>query len=287
MERLPVTLPHPESLVLQPEYDFVIVGSGGGSMVAAIFAKLAGLNPVILEKRDKIGGSTGFSGGVWWVPNNHVIKRFGVADSRELAERYMDATVNFVGKGTSPARREAFLDEAPEMIRFLEDQGMQFEYPDGWSDYYDDRDGGQPRGRSLTAAPYDLRNLGPWADKLARYMPFNGIPFPSLPLIRMLMFKKTFYAKAIMARLAFAMAKNKPPMRRHLLLGRKFQARLQIPGGRLTGNQTAKRMPVAITLRIIENPWCAAPCSPDPRAGASPGIRVVRRFGQPRDCPKT
>lgn len=221
-----MALPPPESFVLQSEYDFVIVGSGGGSMVAAIYAKLAGLNPVILEKRDKIGGSTGFSGGVWWVPNNHVIKRFGVQDSRELAERYFAATVDFVGKGTAPARRDAFLDEAPEMIQFLEDQGMEFEYPDGWSDYYDDRDGGQPRGRSLTAVPYDIRKLGPWQDFLSRSATFDGIPLPSLPLIKMLMFKRTFYAKAIMARLAFAIAKNKILGRRIVAHGGAIQGRM-------------------------------------------------------------
>ncbi|WP_245798754.1 FAD-binding protein [Sphingopyxis flava] len=204
----------------------MIVGSGGGSMVAAIYAKLAGLKPVILEKRDKIGGSTGFSGGVWWVPNNHVLKRHGVEDSRELAERYMNATVDFVGKGTTPARRKAFLDEAPAMIQFLEEQGMEFEYPDGWSDYYDDRDGGQPRGRSLTAVPYDIRKLGPWQDLLSRYAGFDGIPFPSLPLIRMLMFKRTFYAKKIMARLAFAIAKNKVLGRRIVAHGGAIQGRM-------------------------------------------------------------
>lgn len=230
-------LPPPESLVLQSEYDFVIVGSGGGSMVAALYAKMAGLSPVILEKRDKIGGSTGFSGGVWWVPNNHVIKRHGVEDSKELARRYFAATVDFVGKGTTPARREAFLDEAPAMIRFLEEQGMSFEYPDGWSDYYDDRDGGQPRGRSLTAEPFDLRNLGPWQDSLSRYAPFDGVPFPSLPLIKMLMFKRVFYAKVIMARLAFAIAKNR-------LLGRRIVAH----GGAIQGRMLEMTLKRSIPL---------------------------------------
>nr|WP_246415690.1 FAD-binding protein [Novosphingobium taihuense] len=241
-------MPPPESFVLEPEYDFVIVGSGGGSMVAAILAQLAGLKPVILEKRDKFGGSTGFSGGVWWVPNNHIIKRFGVQDTRELAERYMDATVDFVGKGTTPQRRKAFLDEAPEMIRFLEEQGMQFEYPDGWSDYYDDRDGGQPRGRSLTAVPYDIRKLGPWEEKLSRYMGFNGIPFPSLPLIRMLMFKKTWEAKGIMARLALAIAKNK-------LLGRRVHAHGSAIQGRMLEMTLKRGIPLFggfATDRLVE-----------------------------------
>ena len=46
-------------------FDFVIVGSGGGSMIAAIAVKDAGKEPVILEKTDRVGGSTALSGGVF------------------------------------------------------------------------------------------------------------------------------------------------------------------------------------------------------------------------------
>ncbi len=221
-----MALPAPESLKLENEYDFIIVGSGGGSMAAALYAKKAGLNPVILEKLDKIGGSTGFSGGVWWVPNNHVIKRHGVHDTKELANRYMDATVDFVGKGTTPQRREAFLEEGPEMIQFLEDEGMKFEFPDGWADYYDERDGGQPRGRSLVAEPFDLRDLGPWADKVSLYAPFTGVPFNALTMMKMLMFKRTMAAKRTLGKVLFAMARNKVLGRRIVAAGGAIQSRM-------------------------------------------------------------
>ena len=46
-------------------FDFVIVGSGGGSMCAALAAKQLGKRALIVEKQPLIGGSTGFSGGVW------------------------------------------------------------------------------------------------------------------------------------------------------------------------------------------------------------------------------
>ncbi|HEY6870881.1 MAG TPA: FAD-dependent oxidoreductase, partial [Novosphingobium sp.] len=169
-------LPSPDSFVLQPEYDLVIVGSGGASMCAALYARQQGFNPVIIEKLDKVGGSTGYSGGVWWVPDNHVMKRHGVEDSPELAHRYFEAVVDFHGKGTSPERRAAFIDTGPEMIRFLEEQGMEYFYPDGWSDYYDDRPGGQPRGRSLMARTFDSNRLGPWREKLSLYAPFAALP---------------------------------------------------------------------------------------------------------------
>jgi 3-oxosteroid 1-dehydrogenase len=100
-------------------FDLVIVGSGGGSMCAALVAKERGLKPLIVEKQPLVGGSTGFSGGVWWIPDNPVMKRAGVADSPERARQYFDAAVTYDGPGTTPVRRDAFLRHGPRMIEFL------------------------------------------------------------------------------------------------------------------------------------------------------------------------
>ena len=97
-------------------YDFVIVGSGGASMCAALLYKSLGKRALIIEKQAKVGGSTGFSGGVWWVPNNPVMKRAGVSDSKERARQYFDSTVTYHGPGSSPQRRAAFLDNGPQMV---------------------------------------------------------------------------------------------------------------------------------------------------------------------------
>ena len=56
-------------------------------MCAALLYKTLGRQALILEKQPKIGGSTGYSGGVWWIPNNAVMKRNGVDDSFEKALR--------------------------------------------------------------------------------------------------------------------------------------------------------------------------------------------------------
>jgi 3-oxosteroid 1-dehydrogenase len=169
-------------------YDFVVVGSGGGSMCAALACKTASKEAVIIEKQDKVGGSTGYSGGVWWLPNNHVMKRHGVNDSYERARQYFDAAVTYQGPGASPARREAYLRTGPKMAEFLEEQGMQFVYADGWSDYYDTLPGGEPRGRSLLAKLFDIKELGEWAPKLSRYkgpsIPANSNEFPELFLLK-------------------------------------------------------------------------------------------------------
>lgn len=147
--------------------DFVIVGSGGGSMAASLYLKSIGKEPLVLEKTDKIGGSTAMSGGLLWIPANPLMAREGVPDSIEAGRRYLDATVGFdAGPGASPARKDAYLRAGPPMVEWLERQGMKFIRAEGWADYYDDRDGGCTRSRSLAAPMLDARDMGPLFDRL-------------------------------------------------------------------------------------------------------------------------
>jgi 3-oxosteroid 1-dehydrogenase len=171
--------------------DLVIVGSGGGSMCAALAAKRLGKRALIVEKQALIGGSTGFSGGVWWVPNNAVMKRAGEADTAERARQYLDAVVDYDGPGTTPARRDAFIRTGPKMVDFLEREGMKFVYADGWSDYYDELPGGEPRGRSLLAELFDTRELGEWEARLSRYKGFN-LPVPTDQFPALMLAKHTW-----------------------------------------------------------------------------------------------
>ncbi len=165
---------------LGSEFDLVVVGSGAGSICAALVAKSLGRRCLILEKQAKVGGSTAISGGVLWTPFNSLMAEAGIPDSYDRARRYFDSVVTYEGPGTSPARREAFLKAGPPMVEFLRARGMQFFRPEGWSDYYDDRPGGEPRSRCLMAPLYDARALGPWASKrLARSPVGAGMPVHS------------------------------------------------------------------------------------------------------------
>ena len=55
-------------------FDWVVVGSGAGSMASALVMRAAGKSVLILEKTAFVGGTTAKSGGVIWVPNNRFIR---------------------------------------------------------------------------------------------------------------------------------------------------------------------------------------------------------------------
>lgn len=146
--------------------DLVIVGSGGGGMVAALAAADAGASVVVLEKQDRVGGSTAMSGGIVWVPNNPVMRADGIPDSYEDAMAHFEAVVGDVGPASSLERRRAFLTAGPEMISFLQERGVRFVHCPGYSDYYSSAKGGHENGRGVEPIPFDGRVLGEWLEKL-------------------------------------------------------------------------------------------------------------------------
>jgi len=147
-------------------YDVVIVGSGGGGMVAALAATAAGARTLVLEKQEKVGGSTCMSGGILWVPNNSVMRKAGEVDSYEDALIHFETVVGDVGACSSLERRHAFLTAGPEMVDFLVDVGVRLVYCRGYSDYYSSAKGGHDIGRGVEPVPFNGRVLGPWLEQL-------------------------------------------------------------------------------------------------------------------------
>ena len=146
--------------------DFVIAGSGGGGLVAALAGADAGAEVLVLEKQALIGGSTCMSGGIFWIPNNPLMRTEGVEDSYEDAMAHFEEVVGDVGPCSSPDRRHAFLTEGVAMTTFLQQQGVGLVTCPGYSDYYSNRKGGSDVGRGLEPLPWNGKKLGSWLDKL-------------------------------------------------------------------------------------------------------------------------
>src|SRR3954470_14863610 len=147
-------------------FDVVIVGSGGGGLTAALAAAEAGASVLVVEKQALIGGSTGMSGGMAWVPDNPVMRAAGVRDSYEDAMAHFEAVVGDVGPASSYERRHAFLTAGPEMVSFLQERGVRFVHCPGYSDYYSNAKGGSDEGRGIEPVPFNGRVLGDWLEKL-------------------------------------------------------------------------------------------------------------------------
>ena len=118
-----------------------------------------------------IGGTTGVSGGMPWVPCNRHMAEVGVGDSREEALAYIARLT--LGREPDPALVERYVDQATEVVDYLETHTpLRLSAPPSFSDYFADQVGGKPCGRSLEPEPFDARSeLGEWAPRL-RTSPF-------------------------------------------------------------------------------------------------------------------
>ncbi|MEO7737900.1 MAG: FAD-dependent oxidoreductase, partial [Novosphingobium sp.] len=189
-------------------FDWVVVGSGAGSMSSGMLMRQAGKSVVILEKTEFFGGTTAKSGGVMWIPNNQFMDPG--EDSDEKAITYLDAVVgdDSDAPGTSHEKRLAYVKTGPKMVDFLLRQGVKLERGSKfWPDYYDNLPGGCETSRTVVAPPFNRKELGPWAKKLRLgmlEMPVrldDGMQFSSM--------KHSWAIKWLFAKTAFAVVMGK------------------------------------------------------------------------------
>ena len=197
--------------------DLVIAGSGGGGMVAALAAADAGAAALVLEKQALIGGSTCMSGGIFWIPNNPLMRAEGTPDSYEDAMAHFETVVGDVGPCSSFERRHAFLTAGPEMTTFLQQQGLRLVTCPGYSDYYSNRKGGSDVGRGLEPVPWNGKRLGSWLAKLQPGLAQSlGMAVMTNEARSLSNYNRSLRAFAISARVALRTAAAK--LRRHALL---------------------------------------------------------------------
>ena len=99
------------------EVDVIILGTGAAGMTAALAAHEAGARVALVERYDRIGGTSAISGGVIWVADNPRMRAAGMADSRAAALAYFRSLDH---GDLVDETLEAFVDKGPEALAFLE-----------------------------------------------------------------------------------------------------------------------------------------------------------------------
>ena len=154
------------------ETDVVVVGSGGSGLTAAILARDQGARVLVLERSDKVGGTTAVSGGGLWIPLNHHMPELGASDSREEALTYCRRLT----AGRAPDELvETFVDTGHQMLRYLEERTPVRFRAATLPDYQSEMEGAKAGGRTLDPEMFEVKELGEWAEKL-RPSPLMFVP---------------------------------------------------------------------------------------------------------------
>lgn len=146
--------------------DVVVVGSGGAGLSAAVTAASRGLSTIVVEATDAFGGTTCFSGGGMWIPNNKFMREEGIPDSREEVLTYIR---NVVTKTGLDDLIETYVDECNNMIDYLEAHtNVRFQKALGHPDYRPHLAGGKEHGRCVQQAMFNTNDLGERKDQLRK-----------------------------------------------------------------------------------------------------------------------
>ena len=110
------TMTYAEPSSLKKSYDVIIVGSGGAGMTAAIEAKDAGMNPVILEKMPMAGGNTSKASAGLNASETSVEKSQGVTDSND---KFYEETLKGGGGTNDKELLRYFVDHSAAAVDWL------------------------------------------------------------------------------------------------------------------------------------------------------------------------
>jgi 3-oxosteroid 1-dehydrogenase len=153
--------------------DVVVVGSGGAGLLAAVTAADRGASVTLLERSDRFGGTTGFSGGKIWVPCSRHQREAGLDDSLSDARVYLERAIG----SAYPHMANEYLARAPEMVEYVESRTpLRFYCCRNYPDYHPEWPGARAGGRALDARAFDASVLGELASVVRRsptFLPFT------------------------------------------------------------------------------------------------------------------
>ena len=165
-------------------FDVVVAGTGAAGLTAAVRAAEAGARVGLFEKADTVGGTSAWSGGMVWIPNNPQTAELERPDSREAALTYLRSLSHGLIEEDLAA---AFVDAGPEVVRWLETfTPVRLSVIAGFPDYHPEHPGGRPDGgRSMECSLFPFSELGPWAQRVTvGYQLRGNITMSETPLGR-------------------------------------------------------------------------------------------------------
>ena len=215
---------------LKDIYDVIVLGAGAGGMTAASVAATEGLETLVIEKTEFLGGTTSFAGGMCWVPNNLKQDDVGSTDTLEQAQTYLSATA---GDGVGADVRKYFLERGPEAIDYLDrNTEVKLVPVEFYPDYYPDAEGATNCGRIMEPVPFDARELGADFKRLRPPLPeftlFGGMMIARPDLVHFRAVFKSFVSTLRVAQLTLAYFIQRISHHRgiKLVLGNALAARL-------------------------------------------------------------
>src|SRR5215470_15281808 len=139
------------------EVDVLVVGAGAAGLTVALVGSLEGLDVMLCEKSDRVGGTTATSAGTIWVPGTRQSRKAGFTDNVTDAKRYLEAVI-----GAAPdKRRDTYLETGPQVVDYLDRRSeVKFTAYTRHPDYLANRPGATIGGRPLAPLPFDGRLLG-------------------------------------------------------------------------------------------------------------------------------
>ena len=146
------------------EVDVLVAGAGPGGMTAGLVAALDGLDVLICEKSQQVGGTGATSAGTLWIPQNSEGIAAGYSDSADDARSYLDA---LIGDDGIDARRDIFLRQGAAIIDDLcARTALDFVSCGHHPDYRNNLPGAGSSGRAIIPVPFDGRLLGDDFDRV-------------------------------------------------------------------------------------------------------------------------
>ncbi|CAN0566931.1 unnamed protein product, partial [Laminaria digitata] len=170
------------------ETDFLVAGAGPGGMTAALVAAIEGLDVVVCEKADQLGGTGATSAGTLWIPGNTQSREAGFEDSAEDAAKYLDS---LIGDDRTSEHRRVYLSDGPGVIDYLAEKTDVRFLPCGMHpDYRNNIAGAGMAGRAIIPENFDGRLLGKDFARvrppIAEFMLMGGMMVGKLDIVSLL-----------------------------------------------------------------------------------------------------